>query len=214
VSALECGDDAVTPDGGAERELLAPRVARRDEVLGSVLDPANGPTEAQREQGDQHILGVDVRLHPEAPADVRAVDRDLLEWKPEQLCQHPLEDVGGLRRVPDRHAAGLGRGDDSPRLERSRGDSRNPEHTLEDDVGRGERGLDTAAIEIMLEEDIGARRVDRLGSVCERLVDRSENRELLVVDRDSFTGVFRLVAVGRNDRRHGLADEANTVVRE
>ena len=39
-------------------------------VLEPVLEPAHGPAEAQREERDQHVLGIDDQLGAEAAADV------------------------------------------------------------------------------------------------------------------------------------------------
>src|SRR5207245_4521380 len=74
-------------------DLLA-RVIGRAQVLLAVLDPAHGPSEPERTEGDEEVLGIELATGAEAAADVELDEADPL-FGP---AQQPGEDAQARRR--------------------------------------------------------------------------------------------------------------------
>ena len=190
-------------------------VERRGQMFAAVLDPLDGLAEFACEIGDEDFLGERVRLEPEPPAHVRRDHPDAMFGQAQQRRQAGAQGVRHLAGRPDRqrvvrdvvarHAAA-----------RLHGHGHVPvgHETVGHDAGRVlKRGADFADPGFEALHDVVAplvvheRRVRFQGSF--HVGDRLQG---FVLDLDEFRGVFRNVAVGRDDRGDHVADKAHLVV--
>ena len=98
----EADDLAVVVEGDLHVVQLLFRVGAGHQVLDPVLDPLHGPPELPREQRDHDLLGEEVALLTEAAAYVGRDHLDFVFRHARERGDHRAEEVGHLRRRPER----------------------------------------------------------------------------------------------------------------
>ena len=145
------------------------------------------------------------------------------ERQPEHARDHALEPVRVLDRAPDGDTVAVRGGDERVRLDRELGDHREAVGALDDDVGRRGGRVDVAPAVVVLAEDVGRREgiaraerrvLDERGVRCERLRDRDDRRQRLVVDPDEPRRLLRRVEGLGRDRDDRLAVVVRLVDRD
>ena len=131
---------AVASGAELHRLDLRPAVGERDHRLRTRLLPSHGPAEPSRDRGDRVVLGVDLQLGPERPADVGRDRANAIAPDPQRLGQVVADVERDLRRDPHREGAVVG-GDhrDPVRLHRRRRDPLVHEPAADHDVRTLER---------------------------------------------------------------------------
>ena len=110
-----------------------------DEVLRPVLDPPHGPADAEGEQRDEDVLGVELAAGAEAAADVDLDEPHALRLEPEQAGDHRAVEVLHLGGAVHGHAAVAGGlGEEAAGLDRRSRLAREAERAA-DDHGRPRR---------------------------------------------------------------------------
>ena len=195
---------------GGERELrvhfLPSPLVDGQGALGPRLLPFDRPAQPQRRKRDGDGLRLRHPLAAEGPADVGDDDAQLLRRPAQHLRQAAELAVVVL-------VGGLVGGDNCPRLDRRRDQTRRHDARA-DDGGRGREGLrDVARRLAPAEHDVvGRPLVQRLGGL--RLARVDERGQLLDVDDDVVRGVGRELRRLRHDERDRLADVPDAVPRE
>ena len=110
------------------------------EVLGAGREPAHRPAELQRQPGDQHLLGVEVRLGAEPAADLGGDGPEPLLRDPQDARHARLDAVRGLGGGPHRHPVAVQPGRDRPRLHGARDEPLDPEIERDLDLPRRRLG--------------------------------------------------------------------------
>ena len=182
-------------------------------ALGAFLDPLDRHAELARDGQADRLLGVDVELGAEGPADVRGDDAELRLGDAEGEREQGAQDVRDLGRRPHRHLArDRHRLGEHPARLHGVGDQPWVVVALLHGHRRlGEHLVDVAGNDLqVLEADVVAELlVDDRGAFGERLLDGGHDRQLLVVNLDRLGGVDRVLAgVGdhHGDRVTGHAD--------
>ncbi len=192
-------------------------MARRQQMLATVLDPLDRRAQLQRQPGDDNLLRVDLRLDAKATAHVGGHDAHGLLVQAEQLGHHfpqAVRDLGGRpQRDPPVSAA---RGKHTAWFDRRASNARAVEPTpIHEHVGPGEALVDRAdfdlAPQIPVIRELGvqscrARPEGRLG-VDDHLVR-------LILHGNGVEGVLGSIATLRHDRGDRLAREADGSARE
>ena len=184
------------------------------ERLHPVGDPLHRAPELDREEAGGDVVGIAVDLEPEAPADVRRDDPQLLLLDGEDPREDRLHHVGDLAGDPHRHRlrGGLVGGDEAPGLEGHARLAPDHEPLAIDAGGLGERPVDLALVEAATVDDVVARfLVDERGAGAHRGLGIDDRGERLVVHLDQVAGVLGDVAVHRRDGDDGLAHVADLV---
>ena len=203
----------------AEPQLdLVPLVALLsdgEEVLAAGLDEPHGTAEQAGQERDQDVLGVDDRLGTEPAADVLRDDAHGVVGEREVPRHESAEDLGRLRRRPYRQLAELGvpAGQDSPRLHGHSGAAVQMEALAQDHVGPRERARGVAHA---LGEARGhvAAGMDPRPVGPERVFERGDDRQRLVLDPEGGERVLGLGGALGNDEGHRLPDVGDDVLRQ
>ena len=153
---------------GVHRRLhvgrVRPPVSGRRHVLGARLDPPerDAPQPGQRRNRD--IFRIGAELHPEAAADLRRDDADLVLGHPERVRQPAAEHVRRLVTGPHHEPAGrgIGGGEDGARLHRDPRETLAVHALLDHAMGFREGGVGVAGLD-------GLAMLNVLGRVVEEL---------------------------------------------
>ena len=185
-------DPAVSVEGDLGVVPLVTGMAGAQNVLAPLFHPADGPAGHPREEGHQHVLGIDVPLDAEAAADIGCNDPDTSFRHGQRggdLATHPVRD---LRGGPDRvcvgasvvfrcHRAALHRHCRIPMV-----DDATPEGVWS--VGEGgvwiaflhREPADLVRLELFVHQD---------GTLCQGGLGIDDRVEVLVVDFHRLSGV-------------------------
>ena len=207
-------DRAVALQAGLDphRHRVAPPVAVED--LLAVERDLHGTPRLHRELGRDDLVAERVRLAAEAAAVGARDDPDVRGGHFQHLGQGAVDVVRRLGRRPQRELPV--RAQRRQRRVLLHGQVRvafEEERVLAEVVGLGEAGLDVPEVERHLLVHVAARAVvvDAGVGPAERLVDRHDRRQHLVVDLDELQRLLRRLLVERGHRRHRVADEAHLV---
>ena len=187
-----------------------------DERLAAIRSPVHGTADALRRPQHDHVFVVMKGLRAEAAADIRRDHADLgfrrLQRGGGQ--QHALH-VRILRGQPERVLllavvvlAGGG-----ARLHRVADHAAVDEIELRDMRRLRERGFGGRLVaDLPVERDVARRLAPDLRRArCERAIDRGDDRQIVDVELDQFSGVLRLQQRLGDDHRDRLADMAHAI---
>jgi hypothetical protein len=207
-------DGSVGVVGRLDVHALLTRMHGADHVLGAILDPPHRALEMHRQPRHHDLFRVLVQLRPEPTADVRRDHPDLRLGQAEHERQGRPQHVRHLRRGPHREAIAAILGDDAAGLHRIAGLALASDRQLDRRI-LVERGCDGLARVREVEQAIVVPVLVELGRpVCQRVLDRRDRRQGLVVDCDGRRRVLGLIAVVGNDHGHGCAHETDAVARQ
>ena len=174
----------------------------------------HGPAGQKRQLRDDDLVVERVALAAE-PSPVRAGDHaDVRRRHLKDLRQGPVHIVRRLRARPDRDlAVGIDHADGGVLLHREVRAAFVIEGVLEDPVRLAESTLDVAELErdFLVDVPLVAVVVDAGRRLPNRLLDRQDRVERLVLDLDGVHGVERRVLVDRRDGGDRIADQADLV---
>ena len=196
-------------------DLVAAMVGRHH-VLAAGLVPLDGPAEHAGQLQGEDLLAVHLQLAAEAAADVRRDDAQVLLGDPRAEGEHDAEDVGDLRRRPDRHlvAHAHGCGDDRTRLHERRHDPLVHETALDDDVRLGGHLVVSAAEVVDVAGVVGRGVMDERAARGHRIDHVDDGGQRLVLDVDRGDRVLRERGTGREDDGDHVADMPHLVARQ
>ena len=182
-------------------------------VLPPRLDPLDRPVELAREGRDHDVLRVVHSLGAEAAAHVGGRDHaHLLLGQAELPGDHPAVTMDHLDGAPHGQALVRPADDEAARLQGMRAAAREPDPRPDDHVRGADGGLHVAHALAPLRHDIAGRLLVQDGRARgERRVHVHEGGEGLVLDPDQVEGVPGAIGIIRDDRGHGLADEAHAL---
>ena len=217
----------VAADVRLEREERAVLVERRPgahpllagvdgarEVLAARLDPHDGPVQAQRGQGDQHVFGVVVQLHTEAATDVGDDHDDAVLFHAQRGGYDGPPLVRRLARYPDRQLVPLAvvGGAGGAALQRRGGLARHRERRVDDGVSGGKHAIGIAGEDLPPRRQVvGPAVVQARGLVAHRLVDIGHRGQGRIRHVHALQRVLGHVAALGYDRRNGLTDVEDLV---
>jgi hypothetical protein len=201
-------------------------VRRRDEGLGTILDPLDGNPQPLGDRGCNVFFGVDVDLGPEPAADFGSDRADLILAHPHHRRDHRPQDVRVLGRRPDGHRsfARLEVGDHPSRLHGVWHEPLVDHALLDDHLGLCEGAINGGVVDALeVETHAGTTRHEGHGQVvgkarvndnglaghCQFGVD--DCRKGIVGDDDRVRRIARDVAVGSHDYGDRLACEADDI---
>ena len=195
------GDPALSVERGGDSVRLLPGMVHRDQVLGAVLRPLDGPAQRAGQPRNQVVLGIELAAYPEPAARVDGVHVDEVLVDPEHGGEHVPVEHRNLGHAEDRQRSGsrLGGSQQRARLQRHAAVPAYRDLDLHHVRGPPERGGGVAVAEGEIGGDVPgweqARRAwaARLGRVEHR-------RFLIDVDLDEFGGILGGIrVVGDND---------------
>jgi len=137
--SLDRQQRAVRRRRGTHTYALITGMRGGEQILRAVLEPFDSSAEAEREPGDQDVLGVDVRLPAEATAEIGDDHAHARSAQAEQLRDRLGELVRSLRRGPQQRPSLAGHGQRPAGLDRQCAVARVLERALN---GRG-RGCES-----------------------------------------------------------------------
>ena len=196
-------------DRGADLVTLLARVIGCDQVLAPVLDPFHRPSEPQRGEADQHVLGVELAADAEAAADMafeQVHSRGAATEHARDAGAIPVRHLGGAIKL-EHIAGGVVARDGAARLQRHAGMPSDGKIEFNDDSGVAKRRRDIA---------IGLFHHRRLGRTAvlefpRRRAGVEDHRQFFDRDCDEIGRVLRHVGVDRKHRRDRLADIAHAL---
>ena len=214
---LDAEDGALLVDRELALDEFVLGVEGGDEGLLAVLDPARGSPEFHRHEADDRLLGEDVALEPEAAADVRGDNGELVVREAKDAAELRTYQVGDLARRPVLHRlhAEVVIREAAAGLERERLVPAGVEPLLHHHRRLGERAGDVArAVLDVLHDVVAPLLVDERGAGLERLFGIGDDRQLIVVDVDQLDGILGDVPAFRGDNAEDVAHEARLVPRD
>ena len=108
--AVDGEQAALRIDCGAYVKMLLPRVIGGEQMLAPVFDPLHRPSQPQRGEADENVLGVEFAAYAEAAADVAFVQMH----RRGRAAEHARQRVA----VPMRHLGGAVQFEDAARFAR------------------------------------------------------------------------------------------------
>ncbi len=170
------------------------------------------PARQLRELADDDLMRERIRLAAEAAADRSRDDPDVRRRRVEHLREDPMHVVRCLRRGPEGQLA-VGRpvGDGGVLLHRHVSVALEEEHVLAHQMGAVERRVDVAELEgdVLVDVRAVAVVVDADLGMRERVEDRHERRQRLVVDLDQPARLLGSLLVHRRNRGDRIANHAD-----
>ncbi len=162
VVDVDGGDAAIRVDGHAPLDAVVARMDIAGEALEPVGDELDGPTHDPGDDGDRHLVRIDVHLDAVAAADIRADHAHVALRQAHVLGEHALHHVRGLGGVIDRELAGcpVVVGDYGARLHRQPRVPAGVKGGLDNLVGSSESLVDLAAFVDALKAQVVARARD------------------------------------------------------
>ena len=193
------------------------RLGVAEEGLGPCARPFDRPPGQLRGEQHQRNLVVDRRFHAKAAADVAGDDAHLaLRHLKDLPRQFRAIGVGALQGRVDRVVVGCGVvvADAAARLHRRGGHAVDDEFVPDDVRGIGEGGIGRrlVAFEIDKRDIVGAILPDAWRARLDRIGGRDAGRQRLVLDRDQFGRVRRLMGALGDDKGDVIADPAHPVL--
>ena len=217
VVDVDGGDAPLRVDGHARLDAVIAGVDVAGEALQPVGDELDRPAHDLGDDGNRHLVGVDVHLDAVAAADIAADDAHVALGQPQVLGEHALHHVRGLRRVVHGEPGGSAVvvGQDRARLD---GEARVPaavEGGLDDFVRGGEGVVDLAGLVDALEAEVVAELgVDHRRGGQQRGLHVDHGGQRLVVDADMGDGILGRGAALGHDRGDRLADPGRALERQ
>src|SRR3990172_350001 len=190
---------------------------RRLHVLAPLFAPLDRPVELEREVAEQRLLGIDVELAAEPPADVRRDHTHLALGEIEQLGKMGFQNMRYLSRRPDREFLFSGKiaGHYAARLDGVGCQALVHQFLLDDFVRLLESFFDVALLVLPAKGHIvGPFGVDHWGAGRERFFRVSNRRQRLVLHVDQVERVARRIAIFGDNRRHSVAHVTDLVDRQ
>jgi hypothetical protein len=185
------------------------------EALLPIFGPADRPTQGQREERDERVLGEEPGA--EAAADVGREHAHVLERQAEHLGEIEPDQVGPGVRDPDGQlvATRVVGGLDRTRLHRVRRVAAEREAFPQHVRRRGEGRIDVPGADEQTSRDV----VPELGmengsAVGERRFGVGQRGARVVVDLDGLEAVLRGIAIARDDHRDRLSEPEHLVHRQ
>ena len=187
---------------------LPASVRGRLQALGAILDPFHRSLGDLRRRCGEILLRVRPELRTEAAADIVADDPELQLGNTDRTSDEEPDEVGHLRRGPERAPVVVGDvvGDATARLHRGRKESLLTDALLENDISLRERCVNVAAGEGCIPADVV--RSVALHQRAPRhhgLLDVHHRGERLVVDHNQLCCIVGQIPVFGDHHRNRLA---------
>ena len=212
------GDRPVVAHGGFELHGLLASLTAGHEMLATILDPPHRPPQLHREPRDEDLFRVDVRLHPEAAADVGGDHVDIAFEERQHEGEGAARDVGALRPGVEREPPVAELGDAPAGLDRHTAVTMHrvaaAHHPMRvedrDDVirGCGTGGRDPH------DPVVGPGVVELGGVIGERRSGRCHHRERIVVHVHELGTILGSVAIPTDHRGDRSSHVAHRPARE
>lgn len=193
-------DPAISLGADADPVGLVPAVVGGGQVLTPALDPLDSPAESPGTPGDDRFLRVDIRLAPEATADVGGAD-----MKPPGVDPELPRDVGPdqmrvLGGRPEVDPPAVRFGDHPACLHRNSGDPVVANRSLEHQVGLLEARLEIAALQRPFKALVGPEvGVDQRRALLQSHERVNHDRARFVLDGYVLDHMLDGVAVAADD---------------